>query len=272
MVRVYDKFQDIVQSIRQSSRTYPHPQHCEVPHLPRRPSHSSRIGPGTGLNISRTRAASPRGRSFWRRSLAISRRLLSVGTPLMAYLMTMSLWMKRTMKLMMMHQKKMFHAYPDLLEVVVEQSNLYAIQCDTNKPLNITTKELEQFMGTAVYMSLFGLPGTRMFWNKATRVSQVADTMALNRWEFIKKSLHFNNNNQVRQGENVDLLHKIRPLVTHLTLKLQTIPMGEKLAVDEQMVPFKGRNRLKPYLPSKPKRWGYKILILAGSDGVPAQF
>ncbi|XP_032364124.1 piggyBac transposable element-derived protein 3 [Etheostoma spectabile] len=136
---------------------------------------------------------------------------------------------------------KMFFS-EDLLEVVVEQSNLYAIQC------------------------------THMFWNKATRVSQVADTMALNRWEFIKKSLHFNNNNQVRQGENVDLLHKIRPLVTHLTLKLQKIPMGEKLAVDEQMVPFKGRNRLKQYLPSKPKRWGYKILILAGSDGVPHNF
>ncbi|XP_058868693.1 piggyBac transposable element-derived protein 3-like [Acipenser ruthenus] len=45
--------------------------------------------------------------------------------------------------------------------------------------------------------------------------------------------------------------------------------MGEKLAVDEQMVLFKGRNRLKQYLPSKPKKWGYKILVFAGSDGVP---
>uniref|UniRef100_A0A3P9I8W3 PiggyBac transposable element-derived protein domain-containing protein n=1 Tax=Oryzias latipes TaxID=8090 RepID=A0A3P9I8W3_ORYLA len=139
----------------------------------------------------------------------------------------------------------------DILEVVVEQSNLYAIQCNTNKPLNLTTNELEQFM--------------------ATRVSQVADTMALNRWELIKKSLHFNNN-EVRQGENVDPLHKIRPLVNHLTSKLQTIPMGEKLAVDEQMVPFKGRNRLKQYLPAKPKKWGYKILVLAGSDCVPHNF
>uniref|UniRef100_A0A3B3IBA3 PiggyBac transposable element-derived protein domain-containing protein n=1 Tax=Oryzias latipes TaxID=8090 RepID=A0A3B3IBA3_ORYLA len=138
-----------------------------------------------------------------------------------------------------------------ILEVVVEQSNLYAIQ--------------------SVYMSLFGLPGTRMFWNKATLVSQVADTMALNRWEFTKKSLHFNNN-EVRQGENVDPLHKIRPLVTHLTSKLQTIPMGEKLAVDEQMVPFKGRNRLNQFLPAKPKKWGYKILVLAGSDGNPHNF
>uniref|UniRef100_H2L551 PiggyBac transposable element-derived protein domain-containing protein n=1 Tax=Oryzias latipes TaxID=8090 RepID=H2L551_ORYLA len=165
---------------------------------------------------------------------------------------------------------KMFFS-EGILEVVVEQSNLYAIQCNTNKPLNLTTKELEQFMGTAVYMSLFGLPGTRMFWNKATRVSQVADTMALNRWEIIKKCLHFNTN-EVRQRENVDPIHKIRPLVTHLTSKLQTIPMGEKLDVDEQMVPFKGRNRLKQYLPAKPKKWGYKILVLAGSDGVPHNF
>uniref|UniRef100_A0A8P4G9Y2 PiggyBac transposable element-derived protein domain-containing protein n=1 Tax=Dicentrarchus labrax TaxID=13489 RepID=A0A8P4G9Y2_DICLA len=203
----------------------------DVPHLPRRTSHSANIT----------------DYPEWQASLPKSDNIMSPYEYL-----------------------KMFFS-EDLLEVVVEQSNLYAIQCDTNKPLNITTKELEQFMGTAVYMSLFGLPGTRMFWNKATRVSQVADTMALNRWEFIKKSLHFNDN-QVRQGENVDLLHKIRPLVTHLTSKLQTIPMGEKLAVDEQMVLFKGRNRLKQYLPSKPKKWGYKILVLAGSDGVPHNF
>ncbi|XP_070819483.1 piggyBac transposable element-derived protein 2-like [Chaetodon trifascialis] len=154
----------------------------------------------------------------------------------------------------------------EILHVIVDESNIYAIQCDPNKPLNLTTSELEQFLGTVVYMSLFGLPATRMFWNKAPRVSQVADTMTLNRWEAIKKSLHFNNNE--RQEEN-DPLYKIRPLITHLTSKLVSIPMSEKLSVDEQMVPFKGRHRLKQYLPSKPKKWGYKILILAGSDFVP---
>lgn len=74
---------------------------------------------------------------------------------------------------------KMFFSEDILKE---EQSNLYAFQCDTNKPLNLTTKEL----GTAVHMSLFGLPDTRMFWTKATQVSKVADTMSLNGWEFIK--------------------------------------------------------------------------------------
>lgn len=105
----------------------------------------------------------------------------------------------------------------DILEVIVEESNLYAIQWDPNKPLNLTTNELEQFLGTVVYMSLFGLPATSMFWNKATRVSKVADTMTLSRWEAIKKFLHINNNEGQEQD---DPLYKIHPLVTHLTTKL----------------------------------------------------
>ncbi|KAL2104215.1 hypothetical protein ACEWY4_001083 [Coilia grayii] len=154
----------------------------------------------------------------------------------------------------------------EILEVIVQESNLYAIQKDPSKPLNLTVNELEQFLGTVVYMSLFGLPASRMYWNKATRVPQVADTMTLNRWEVIKHYLHFSNN---QQQEDDDPLYKIRPLVSHLTSKLTSIPMTENLSVDEQMVPFKGRHRLKMYMPLKPKKWGYKILILAGSDGVP---
>ena len=155
----------------------------------------------------------------------------------------------------------------DILEVIIEQSNIYAIQCDPTRPLNLTTKELEQFLGIVMFISLFGLPGTRMFWNKACRVPQVANTMTLNRWEAIKKHVHFNNNAE-REEEN-DPLFKIRPLLTHLCSKLTSIPMGEQLAIDEQMVPFKGRHRLKQYLPAKPRKWGYKILLMAGTDGVP---
>uniref|UniRef100_A0A8C6WVW5 PiggyBac transposable element-derived protein domain-containing protein n=1 Tax=Neogobius melanostomus TaxID=47308 RepID=A0A8C6WVW5_9GOBI len=169
-----------------------------------------------------------------------------------------------------LHYFKMFYS-EDILSVIAEQSNLYAIQCNPNKPLNLSTKELEQFIGTVIYMSLFGLPATRMFWNKATRVHQVADTMNLNRWEAIKKALHFNDN-EARLTGSPDPLYKIRPLVDHLTAKLKSIPMSEKLAVDEQIVPFKGRNKLKQYLPAKPKKWGYKILVLASSEGIPHNF
>ncbi|KAE8280141.1 hypothetical protein D5F01_LYC22281 [Larimichthys crocea] len=59
----------------------------------------------------------------------------------------------------------------EILEVIVQESNLYAIQCDPNKPLCLTTNELEQFLGTVLYMSLFGLPATRMFCLQTARAS-----------------------------------------------------------------------------------------------------
>lgn len=34
----------------------------------------------------------------------------------------------------------------DIPDVTVQQSNIYTIQCDPTKPLNLTTKELEQFL------------------------------------------------------------------------------------------------------------------------------
>ena len=61
----------------------------------------------------------------------------------------------------------------------------------------------------------------------------------------------------------------IWPLITHLLSKMNAIPMSEKLGVDEQMVPLMGQNRLKQYLPKKPKKWEYRLMVLAGSDGIP---
>ncbi|RXM27140.1 Protein FAM150B [Acipenser ruthenus] len=136
------------------------------------------------------------------------------------------------------------------------------------------SKELEQFLGIVLYMSLFGLPATRLFWCSFSRVTQVADTLPLTRWEAIKRFLHFNDNNAQpgREEGNFDELYKIRPLITHLVSKMNAIPMSEKLSVDEQMVPFKGRRRLKQYLPMKLRKWGYKVMVLAGSDGISHNF
>ncbi|MGH0135965.1 UNVERIFIED_CONTAM: hypothetical protein FKN15_025232 [Acipenser sinensis] len=107
------------------------------------------------------------------------------------------------------------------------------------KSLNRTTEELEQFFGTALYMSIFKLPSTRMIWNSSSRIPQVADTMMLGRWEVTKKCLHFNDNmaQPARGHSDFDELYKVRPLITHLVKKMNDIPMAEKLSVDEQMVP-----------------------------------
>lgn len=57
-----------------------------------------------------------------------------------------------------------------------------------------------------------------------------------------------------REEENYDLLYKIPPSVTHISFKLALIPMDEKLAMNEQMLPFKRRKRLQQYVIVKPRK------------------
>uniref|UniRef100_A0A8B9GTM1 PiggyBac transposable element-derived protein domain-containing protein n=1 Tax=Astyanax mexicanus TaxID=7994 RepID=A0A8B9GTM1_ASTMX len=160
------------------------------------------------------------------------------------------------------------------IQNMVEQTNLYAIQLDPNKLLKVTAAEIEQFFGICFYMSIFGLPGTRMYWKFATRVDCVADTMSMHRWEAIKHYLHLSDNSiQPPVGDPAyDKLYKVRPLLTSLLEKFNEIPMEEHLCVDEQIVPFKGKHPMKQYNPKKPKRWGYKVFVLSDSRGLVYNF
>ncbi|XP_056229119.1 piggyBac transposable element-derived protein 3-like [Seriola aureovittata] len=164
--------------------------------------------------------------------------------------------------------RQLFHR--EVIEDVVRETNLYALQCNVTRPLNATVAEMEQFIGVCFYMSVHGLPKTRLYWNPQTRVEMVANTITVNRWENIKRYLHFaDNNNQAPGG---DKLFKVRPLLNFLKDSFNKIPMDEMLCVDEQMVPFKGKSQLKQYIPMKPKRWGYKFFILADQHGIVYNF
>ena len=53
----------------------------------------------------------------------------------------------------------------DLLELFVKQSNLYAIQTNANKPVNIDTNELEQWVGLCIYFPISKLSNARQHWS-----------------------------------------------------------------------------------------------------------
>ena len=64
-----------------------------------------------------------------------------------------------------------------------------------------------------------------------------------------------------------DKLYKIRPIIDTLKSHFQLSVPTENLCIDEQMVPFRGRSRLKQYNPQKPKKWGYKLYVLTSPEG-----
>lgn len=157
-------------------------------------------------------------------------------------------------------------------EYIVEQSNLSAIQRNTNQLLNITRGELQDFLSICLYMSAIRLPNTRKYWSTTCRIDQVADTMPRNRFERIKQCLHFNGNSQQPSASD-DRLFKIRPLFEMIRQKFCKLPFHEEMVcVDEQIVPYKGKHSLNQYIPNKPKKYGYKMFLLCDSSGVVHNF
>uniref|UniRef100_A0A6P7H0L1 Uncharacterized protein LOC114348845 n=1 Tax=Diabrotica virgifera virgifera TaxID=50390 RepID=A0A6P7H0L1_DIAVI len=175
----------------------------------------------------------------------------------------------------------------ELISMIVEQSNIKALQDNINKPANISENEMEQFIGTVIFMSLVKLPSSRLYWSATVGQPQVFESMTCNRWEIIKKNLHFSDNsnsvpknlhfsdnsNSVPVGTpGHDKRFKIRPLLDNIKQRLLLVPKEEHLAVDEQIIPTKCRHHLKQYNPAKPHKWGYKNQVLSGVSGFSYDF
>ena len=98
-----------------------------------------------------------------------------------------------------------------------------------------------------------------MYWSSTPglRFEKIADAMSLKRYEEIY--LHFTNNLNI-PDDNKDSFIKIRPLLDKLSTSFaEAAEPTEFLSIDEMIIPFKGRHRMKQYIMSKPKKWGFKV-------------
>ena len=124
-----------------------------------------------------------------------------------------------------------FHQFfsKELLNHIVEQSNMYAVQENSSKPLHFTRLGLEQFLGIVLYMTILLLPWSRMYWASKTRATNVANIMARDRCKLIKRHLHFNDNSLIFEQDlaNSNRLFKIQPVIDHLLPKFQSIPQQQ---------------------------------------------
>lgn len=125
-----------------------------------------------------------------------------------------------------------------------------------------------KYLGICIFTSVCPLPNIRLLWKEGLCFQIVKDTMSRNAFEAIRSMLHFNDN----MLETSDKLQKLRPVIDSLSRKFLSIPMEEKLSVDEQICATKARHHLKNYLPLKPHKWGYKLFVLCGVSGFAYKF
>ena len=110
-----------------------------------------------------------------------------------------------------------------------------------------TPLEFSQFLGVFVNMSIISLRRSRLYWSKELGVAHISNVMIRERFEQIKKFIHFNDTALIAPPENhnFDRLFKVRPLLNYLQLIFNNIPMDQMVCVDKQMAPFKGSSSLK---------------------------
>ncbi|CAF1588696.1 unnamed protein product [Didymodactylos carnosus] len=154
------------------------------------------------------------------------------------------------------------------ITLLSDQSNLYSVQTNSNKPLCISENEMEHFIGVLIMTGIYSFPQQRFFWMNATRVESISSVMSRDRFLQIKKYIHVvdNSSQPNRNDLNFDRAYKVRPLLNIVKENFRKIPKEEKLSVDEQIIPFKGRSIMKQHMPKKPNRWGYKMFVLAGGE------
>ncbi|KAJ2937731.1 hypothetical protein O0L34_g19124 [Tuta absoluta] len=157
-----------------------------------------------------------------------------------------------------------YYFTPDLMEKIIEETNTYSVQSNLDRPDCITLIKLRKYFGILIFMSVYHYPSIRAYWSKKFVFRPIIEAMAVNRFEKIRNILHFNDNNLHKPVDHSqhDRLYKIRPVVEHLAGKFSSVPMEQRLSVDEQMCATKISHFMKQYLPNKPHKWGFKLFAL----------
>ena len=102
----------------------------------------------------------------------------------------------------------------EVLQLLAEQTNLYAQQSKTRHWDHTTAQEIKAFLGMLIAMQL---PSAQMCWSTDPlfRIQPVADVRTRRRFMKLVGNLHVNDNSAAvpRGDPTYDRLHKIRPLL-----------------------------------------------------------
>ena len=148
----------------------------------------------------------------------------------------------------------------EIVDYIVKETNRYARsvmgEVRYEKWETVKREDLYAYFGIMVMMGLVDLPCLQDYWKRDPLIycPSIAERMARDRFLDIQKYLHFvDNDTLVRPGEpHYDRLCKVRPILEMIEERfVLTYQPHQECAIDEAMVPYKGRSSLKQYMPKK---------------------
>ena len=154
---------------------------------------------------------------------------------------------------------------PDIVRTIVECTNIEGSQRYGDWHLT-DCDETYQLFGLLIIGGAHHDNKTRVadLWSSEHGRAIYAITMSRNRLLQMLDTLRFDN--QAIRNEN-DKFAPIRSVFERIVAKFwSSYKAGEAVTVDEQLVTTRGRCPLKVYIPSKPGKYGIKLLALADAQ------
>ncbi|XP_005110932.1 piggyBac transposable element-derived protein 4 [Aplysia californica] len=151
----------------------------------------------------------------------------------------------------------------DIFQLFATETNSYATQVKAHKPdcyylkdwKDTTVDEMGIMVALLIAMGLVSKPEITSYWTKHPMMPRDHFLTLTAFWHLA--------NNEEKPQQNTpeyDKLFKLRRLFSHLNNKFSSVYCPEKeLAVDESLMPWKGRVSFRQYRPSKPIKYGLKL-------------
>ena len=154
-----------------------------------------------------------------------------------------------------------------MLNNTTEQTNISILQ-SKGAEKSILRKDVEKFISVFLRMGLVSFISQTLYWETFMTYDGISSVMGRNKFETILWNIHFVNNLEIAEEEKAnDRIWKLRTRITELRQNFLRVSPEEFHAVDEMMVPFKGKSLLRRYLPKKPHKWRFKIWGRSGISG-----
>ena len=165
----------------------------------------------------------------------------------------------------------------EILELVANETNRYAQQFISTHQLrrrslmrkwkDTNAKEIEKFFGIIIIMGIVQFPQLRLYWSKDPMYrNELVRSMTRNRFDLLLQCLHFCNNDDI--DDNTKKLFKVEKVINLAIAQfIQATNPGKDMAIDETMIPWRGRLSFCQYIPGKAHKYGVKLYKLCSVEG-----
>jgi len=132
----------------------------------------------------------------------------------------------------------------------------------------INAAEVMAFLAVIFWMGVHDLPRLDYYWHSNGAPLFIRRLFPERRFLAVLRYFHISHPERERE-QAANPFAKLEPLASTLRRNFSThAVVAREMAIDESMIRFKGRHRLKQYMRAKPIRWGFKAWVIASDQFV----